>query len=193
MNLVKIPNILLPKNNIDYSKWSCIACDQFSSQPKYWAVLTELVGDSPSALNLILPEAYLNNNAKQKVAQINKNMQLYLDNGLFEEVNAVILVKRTLNNGKIRLGLMVEIDLERYEYSDKNTALIKATEKTVTERLPARIDIRKNACLEMPHIMMLFDDKDSKIIEELYKNRDDMQILYDFDLNMNGGHLTGYK
>ena len=193
MNLVKIPKILLPKKNIDYSKWSCIACDQFSSQPKYWAVLADIVGDSPSALNLILPEAHLNCDTTKKVTQINKNMQTYLDNNLFEEIQAVILVERTLNNGKVRLGLMIEIDLEQYDYSDKNNAYIKATEKTVTERLPARIDIRKNACLEMPHIMMLLDDKNGEIIENLYNSRQDMQTLYDFDLNMNGGHLKGYK
>ena len=110
MNLVKIPKILLPKKNIDYSKWSCIACDQFSSQPKYWAVLADLVGDSPSALNLILPEAQLNCDTSKKVIQINKNMQTYVDDGLFEEIQTIILVERTLNNGKVRLGLMIEID-----------------------------------------------------------------------------------
>lgn len=193
MNIVKIPNILLPKNNIDLEKWSCIACDQFSSEPEYWAELAKKVGDSPSTLNLILPEVYLTENVDDKVNQINCNMQKYIDSDIFEETHSIILVKRTLKDGKVRLGLVVEIDLEQYEYTDKNNAYIKATEKTVTSRLPARIEIRKNALLELPHIMMLIDDKEGSIIEDLYEKRENMQIAYDFDLNMNGGHITGYK
>lgn len=193
MNLVKVPNILLPNKNIDYSKWSCIACDQFSSEPNYWAELAEKVGDSPSALNLILPEVYLDNNTDNAIKKINQNMINYLNSGMFYDLNSVILVERTLNNGKIRLGLMVEIDLEQYEYTDKNNAYIKATEKTVTSRLPARIEIRKHAELEMPHIMMLIDDKNGDIIEKLYQDKHNMQMLYDFELNMNGGHIKGYK
>lgn len=192
MNLVKIPNILLPKKNIDYSKWSCVACDQFSSEQEYWAELAEEVGDSPSAFNLILPEVYLSE-TEERVKSINQTMYDYCAKDLFNQLNSIILVKRILNNGKIRLGLMVEIDLEQYDYSEKNNAYIKATEKTVTSRLPARIEIRKNALLELPHVMMLIDDKDGNIIEKLYQNSDFMDIVYDFDLNMNGGHLTGYK
>ena len=193
MNLVKIPDILIPNKKIDYSKWSCIACDQFSSQPKYWAALTEIVGDSPSVLNLILPEAYLNLNQDEKIENINKTMSQYVNDNIFENVNSFVFVKRTLNNGKVRLGLMIEVDLEQYEYTDCNNAYIKATEKTVTERLPARINIRKNACLELPHIMMLLDDKSGDIIESIYKDIDKMDVLYDFELNMNGGHIKGYK
>ncbi len=193
MNLVRVPNILLPNKNIDYSKWSCIACDQFSSEPMYWAELAEKVGDSPSALNLILPEVYLDKNTDDAIKKINQNMLNYLNSDMFYELNSIILVERTLNNGKVRLGLMVEIDLEQYEYTDKNNSYIKATEKTVTSRLPARIEIRKHAELEMPHIMMLIDDKKSEIIEKLYADKQDMQVVYDFDLNMNGGHIRGFK
>ena len=150
MNLVRVPNILLPNKNIDYSKWSCIACDQFSSEPMYWAELAEKVGDSPSALNLILPEVYLDKNTDDAIKKINQNMLNYLNSDMFYELNSIILVERTLNNGKVRLGLMVEIDLEQYDYTDKNNSYIKATEKTVTSRLPARIEIRKHAELEMP-------------------------------------------
>lgn len=193
MNLVKIPNILLPKKDVNFEKWSCIACDQFSSEPEYWAELAEFVGDSPSTLNLILPEVYLGKGQQERIEKINANMQNMVANNLFEEHNAFVLVKRTLNNGKQRLGLMIEIDLDAYEYTDKNNAFIKATEKTVTSRLPARIEIRKNASLELPHIMMLIDDEQGEIIEQLANDSDKMQVLYDFDLNMNGGHITGYK
>lgn len=193
MNLVRVPKVLLPKKDIDYSKWSCIACDQFSSEPEYWAELADKVSGSPTALNLILPEVYLNGDTNSSIAKINNTMAEYLNNGLFEELDTVILVKRTLNNKKVRLGLMIEIDLECYDYSDKNNAYIKATEKTVTSRLPARIEIRKNASIELPHVMMLVDDKQGDFIQSLYKKCDKMDVLYDFDVNMNGGHLTGYR
>lgn len=193
MNIVKIPKILIPNKNINYSKWSCIACDQFSSEPEYWAELADFVGDSPSALNLILPEVYLGEGQQQRIDKINLNMQKVLNSDILQEHNCFVLVKRVLNNGKTRLGLMVEIDLEAYEYTDQNNAYIKATEKTVTSRLPSRIQIRKNASLEIPHIMMLIDDENGNIIEKLAENTNDMQMLYDFDLNMNGGHITGYK
>ncbi len=193
MNLVRVPKVLLPIGEIDYNKWACIACDQFSSEPEYWAELADKVGDSPSVLNLILPEVYLNNDTDSAIKKINDSMQNYIDSRIFKELQSVILVERTLNNGKVRLGLMVEIDLESYEYSDKNYAYIKATEKTVTSRLPARIEIRKNAPIELPHIMMLVDDKNGEFIQNLYEQRDDLEVVYDFELNMNGGHLKGYK
>ena len=193
MNLVRVPKVLLPIGEIDYNKWACIACDQFSSEPEYWAELADKVGDSPSVLNLILPEVYLNNDTDSAIKKINDSMQNYIDSRIFKELQSVILVERTLNNGKVRLGLMVEIDLESYEYSDKNYAYIKATEKTITSRLPARIEIRKNAPIELPHIMMLVDDKNGEFIQNLYEQRDDLEVVYDFELNMNGGHLKGYK
>lgn len=193
MNLVRVPKVLLPIGEIDYNKWACIACDQFSSEPEYWAELADKVGDSPSVLNLILPEVYLNNDTNSAIKKINNTMQKYIDSKIFKELQSVILVERTLNNGKVRFGLIVEIDLESYEYSDKNNAYIKATEKTVTSRLPARIEIRKNAPIEFPHIMMLIDDKNGEFIQKLYEQRDKFEIVYDFDLNMNGGHLKGFK
>lgn len=119
MNLVRVPKVLLPIGEIDYNKWACIACDQFSSEPEYWAELADKVGDSPSVLNLILPEVYLNNDTNSAIKKINNTMQKYIDSKIFKELQSVILVERTLNNGKVRFGLIVEIDLESYEYSDK--------------------------------------------------------------------------
>lgn len=130
MQLVKIPKILIPKDKELYEKWACIACDQFTAQPEYWEQLAEYVGNAPSTLNLILPEAYIQIDNSEKVAKINKNMKDYYDSNFFEEVNSFILVKRILPNGKVRLGLMAEIDLEEYSYTDKNNCYIKATEKT---------------------------------------------------------------
>ena len=153
MTTVKIPKILLPKKDIDKSKWSVIACDQFTSQADYWEAVEEYVGASQSTLRLIYPEVYLERDDKQaRIEAINANMSKYLKKGLFDEFEGFILVDRTMNDGRHRLGLMISVDLEDYEYTEKNDALIKATEKTVVDRLPPRIEIRKGACLELPHI-----------------------------------------
>lgn len=194
MKTVKVPKILLPKDSIDKSKWSVIACDQFTSQKDYWQELEEYVGDSPSTLSLIYPEVYLEEKDKaMRMQKINANMHTYLEGDTFKEYEGFILVDRVMNDGRHRLGLVIAIDLEDYEYTMENTAIIKATEKTVVERLPARIEVRKGACIELPHIMMLMDDRDDMIIDELYSKRDKLEVAYDFDLNMNGGHITGYK
>lgn len=190
---VKIPKILLPSKDIDPTKWAVIACDQFTSQPDYWERLDDLVGDAKSTLKLIYPEAYLERDDKEERTQaINDTMQEYLAQGVFSEVEDFVLVDRQIADGRHRIGLMISVDLDDYEYTPFNTALIKATEKTVVERLPARIAVRKGASIELPHIMLLMDD-DKDILGELYANRDSMDKLYDFTLNMGGGRLVGYR
>ena len=191
---ITIPKILLPKANVDKSKWSVIACDQFTSQPSYWEQVDKLVAQAPSTLRIIFPEVYLEGENKQeRIKAINDNMHKYLHSDIFEEFEGFILVERTTPDNQKRLGLVIAIDLEDYEYTEQNNALIKATEKTVVERLPARIEVRKGACLESPHIMMLMDDKKDKIIEALYAHRDELELAYDFTLNMGGGSIKGYK
>lgn len=190
--IIKIPKILLPQSDIDMQKWACVACDQFTSEPKYWEELNQFVKDEPSTLNMVFPEVYLGKDDDKRIESINATMKEYLNSGIYREYEGLILVKRILPNGKIRLGLMLAVDLEQYEYTEKNTALIKATEKTVIERLPARIKIRRNAPLELPHVMLLMDDPDSEILEPLYKESDSYDILYDFKLNMGGGKITGF-
>ena len=190
---VKIPKILLPSKDIDPTKWAVIACDQFTSQPDYWERLDDLVGDAKSTLKLIYPEAYLERDDKEERTQaINDTMQEYLAQGVFSEVEDFVLVDRQIADGRHRIGLMISVDLDDYEYTPFNTALIKATEKTVVERLPARIAVRKGASIELPHIMLLMDD-DKDILGQLYANRDSMDKLYDFTLNMGGGRLVGYR
>lgn len=190
---VKIPKILLPSKDIDPTKWAVIACDQFTSQPDYWERLDDLVGDAKSTLRLIYPEAYLERDDKEARTQaINDTMQEYLAQGVFSEVEDFVLVDRQIADGRHRIGLMISVDLDDYEYTPFNTALIKATEKTVVERLPARIAVRKGASIELPHIMLLMDD-DKDILGQLYANRDNMDKLYDFTLNMGGGRLVGYR
>ncbi|MDE6372368.1 MAG: DUF1015 domain-containing protein [Clostridia bacterium] len=191
---VKIPKILLPNATVDKSKWSVIACDQFTSQANYWEQLDKFVGDAPSTLRLIFPEVYLEGADKQeRIKAINANMKKYLQDNVFDEFEGFGLVERITSDGQKRLGLVIAVDLEDYEYTPQNDALIKATEKTVVERLPARIEVRKGACLESPHIMMLMDDRKDRIIENLYARKEQLELAYDFALNMGGGSIKGYK
>ena len=194
MNVIKAPRILLPNHSVNLNKWSVIACDQFTSEPEYWQQLSDHVLDSPSTLHLIFPEVYLGRDEDNTILKINQNIEKYLTNNLFvDEGECFVLINRKTQYQEQRLGLVISIDLDAYEYSEKTSALIRATEKTVVSRIPPRVKIRKDAKIELPHIQLLMDDRDLKIIEKLYENRNDLPKLYDFELNMNGGHVTGYK
>ena len=151
-------DILLPKNasKEDMQKWAVIACDQYTSDEEYWEDVKEIVGDAPSTLNIMLPEIYLEKDNTEKIKKINATMQEYLDNDMFEEYkDAMIYVERQVGD-KVRKGLVGMVDLEQYDYTPGSKTLIRATEATIIDRLPPRIKIRKNAPLEMPHILMLF-------------------------------------
>ncbi len=184
--------ILLPKNQ-DMTYWSCIACDQFTSEQEYWDKLEKLVEGKKSTLNLILPEIYLNDNLDERIKKVNANIQDYLDSGVFEKLNkGFVLTVRSTPFVKRRIGIMGMVDLDAYMYSQKSTALIRSTEGVIEERIPPRLKIRRNAPVEFPHIMILFDDEKMEIAENLYENRNSLKKLYDFDLNMGGGHIEGY-
>ena len=187
-------NILLPKKN--FEAWSVIACDQFTSNEEYWQSVKEAAGENPTTLNLIYPEVYLGRtDAKEMTANINNAMQKYLSDGVFQEYpNALIYVERTQRDGLVRCGIVGAVDLDAYDYNEGSTSRVRATEKTVLERIPPRVEIRKNASLELPHILMLMDDTARTIIEPLalLSKSGKMQKLYDFDLMLGGGHLCGY-
>lgn len=193
MNTYFLPaNILLPKS--DFQKWTVVACDQYTSEPNYWKEVEQFVGDTPSALNLILPEVYLTDDNKTRIDNINKTMANYLENGVFEEIeNSFVYVERVVTGGKIRKGIVGLIDLEDYSYKSGSKALIRATEATVIERIPPRVAIRKDALLEMPHIMLLIDDPKRTVIEPLSEKTQEFTKLYDFDLMQNSGHLKGFS
>lgn len=191
MSVIKKSTILLPKN-IDFTKWAVIACDQFTSQKDYWKKLENLVGDAPSTLKITYPEIYLNDNMDGRIANINKNMDEYLSSNIFEEIDGFVLVEREVVGGKKRLSLVLSVDLETYDYRRVRTE-IRATEDTIIERLPVRLKIRENAKIELPHIILLIDDAKKDIIEPIYKNKDKLRKLYDFELNMDGGHIAGYE
>ena len=156
--------------------------------------MAQTVGDAPSTLKLILPESQLEDgHFEEHIADINRTMDEYLDQGLFRTLpNALIYVERWLDNKKLRRGLMGVVDLECYDYNAGSSSLIRATEGTVITRLPPRVAVRRNASLELPHIMVLVDDPDKQLIEHLTYETDRMEEVYDFDLMERGGHITGY-
>ena len=122
----------------------------------------------------------------------NEEMKKYLDSGIFKEYkDCMIYVERTLSDGRVRKGLVGKLDLEDYDFSKGSGSLVRATEGTVLERIPPRVKIRENAPLELPHIMILIDDSDKKVIEPIAEIKDSLEKVYDFDLMMNGGHITG--
>lgn len=182
-------DILLPKGG--FERWACVACDQFTSQPEYWARADELVGDAPSALRLILPEVYLSADDSASIANINAAMRRYLDEGVFTEYkNAMILVERTKTDGAVRRGIVGSFALEAYSYILGEKSLVRPTEGTVLERIPPRVAIRRHAPLELPHIMVFLDDGKRQIIEGVDTSR--LEKLYDFDLMLGGGHICGW-
>ena len=187
-------DILLPKD-CEYSKWSVVACDQYTSQPEYWQRVEEYVGRSPSTLRLILPESCLEGpNVETDIMEINNTMSRYLREGRFvEHPGALFYVERTLDNGRVRRGLMGMVDLEQYDYEPGSSAPIRATEGTVLSRIPPRVAVRKNAPVELPHVMLLVDDPDQTVIEPLADQTGWMEQVYDFDLMVRGGHIAGWK
>ncbi len=186
MSTVKIPAVLLPKN-ADMTVWAVNACDQFTSDYKYWSDLKAFVGEKPSALNLIYPEIYLKDDTQNRIDTINVNMKKYIDGGVFYEVNGkFILVERTTQSGT-RTGIVLAIDLEDYSFEKGSQALIRSTEATILERIPPRVEIRKNAVIELPHIMLLYDDAENTVLKAAKRGN----VLYDFELNMGGGKVKG--
>lgn len=187
-------DILLPKN-CDMQKWPVVACDQYTSEPEYWHKVEEIVGTAPSTLRLTLPEIYLKSgDLDDRIGAINSRMLAYLDGGLFETVaESFIYTERTLQNGKIRRGLVGAVDLEAYDFSKDSGSLIRATEGTVLDRIPPRAKVRAGAALELPHVMILIDDQNGSVIEPLTALKDELPKLYDTDLMQGGGHITGYR
>lgn len=187
-------NILLPKS-ADMTRWAVVACDQFTSQPEYWQAVEETVGEAPSALRLILPEAKLNDpQVEAHIAAINAAMEQYLHEELFRELpDALLYIERTQSDGNVRHGLIGMIDLEQYDYTPGSGALVRATEGTVLSRIPPRVKVREHADLELPHVMLLIDDPERTVIEPLTAESSQMEKVYDFDLQQGGGHLIGWK
>ena len=188
-------NILLPQD-CGLTKWAVVACDQYTSQPEYWQRVDNYVGDAPSTLRLILPESKLeSDNVDQEIQKINQTMEEDLaEERLRELEDVMILLERKLSSGKTRLGLIGKLDLEQYSYEKGSGTPIRATEGTVLSRIPPRMAVRRNAPIELPHIMVLVDDPDKKIIEPLLKkeSKKQMQMIYSATLMEKGGRVSGW-
>ena len=187
-------DILLPQVS-EMEKWPVVACDQFTSQPEYWENAEKIVGDAPSALRLVLPEAYLNSaEVNRRIAGINASMEGYLADGVFKTLpDSLIYLERTQSDDRVRHGLIGCIDLEQYDFTPGSGALIRATEGTVLERIPPRVRVREHAPLELPHVMLLIDDPNGTVIEPLAGETGRMETLYDTELMLGGGHVKGWR
>ncbi len=186
-------NILLPDfNKVDGTKWATIACDQFTSEPEYWNAAEALVGNAPSALRVILPELYLNDKREERVEAINAKMKEYERDVLTEHKDSMIYLERIDAQGNLRRGIVACIDLEDYDYTEGKKPLIRATEGTVLDRIPPRAEVRKNASIELPHVMLLIDDAKKEIIEKCAEIKDTFTPAYDFPLMLGGGGVRAY-
>ena len=185
MSTIIIPQIYLPAVD-DLGAWATIACDQYTSDGAYWQKLESFVGDKPSTLNLIFPEIYLGDNDSQRIARINENMRTYLASSVFRPYTGLVLVERTTRSGT-RTGILLAVDLEEYSFRPASKAPVRSTEATILERIPPRVAIRKDAPIELPHIMLLYDDAYGEVLAAAERG----EKLYDFELNMGGGHVKG--
>ncbi len=189
---VLVPRICLPREDIDFSKWAVVACDQFSSQPEYWEAAESIVKDAPSTLNLILPEAYLGKpGEEERIAKARRTMETYLADGVLEDRGEGFVLVTRQAEGKTRLGLVMALDLEKYDYNKGAQTLIRASEGTVVSRIPPRLRIRQGAKLESPHILVLIDDPARTVIEPIAAKKASLPLLYDTDLMLDGGHVEG--
>ncbi|MDR3185312.1 MAG: DUF1015 domain-containing protein [Christensenellaceae bacterium] len=190
MSIIAKPAVLIP-NNIDMSKWAVVACDQFCAETRYWDALNSYIGDAPSTLNIIFPELYIGKYKESDVQQsITNASENYILKGFLKQYNDIILVERQTSSG-VRIGLVLSIDLDEYNWGNIRSP-IRATEDTIPERLPLRVSIRRSSRLETPHTLLLYDDIKKEIVEPLYARRSELKKVYDFELSMHGGHITGY-
>lgn len=191
---VKIPEILLPKN-LDVSTWSVVACDQYTQDREYWKNVEKTAAGKPSTLNIILPEVYLNDADKSiRIEKIRETMKNYIESGIFADAQEeFIYVERKTAYGRVRHGLVCTIDLETYEWKPFSKALIRATEATIVERIPPRMEIRKGAPLETPHIMLLVNDPNHSLVEETGEKVKSQAPVYSGNLMQNSGSISGWK
>ena len=190
---VCIPEILLPAAGIDMERWACVACDQYTSQPNYWERVEQYVGQAPSTLRLMLPEIYLGCPGEaERIEAIRQTMREYLENGVLQSRGEGMVYLERTAAGRMRRGVMLALDLERYDYRKGSQTLIRATEGTIPERIPPRLRVRRGAALELPHILVLIDDPAGTVIEPLAAQNEAMEPLYDTDLMEQGGHIRGW-
>ncbi len=190
---MRVPQVYLPRQGVDYGKWAVIACDQYTSEPEYWDSVESIVGGAPSTLRLTLPERYLDEpDVEARVETIVSTMDRYLSDAVVAPADeGFVLVRRTTGDDRVRTGLVAAIDLDAYDYSPTSRALIRATEGTIADRIPPRTRVRRRAALELPHVLVLYDDPDHSVLAEVSRESGQQRPLYDFSLMKSGGRITG--
>lgn len=190
---VYVPEILLPREGTDMGKWAVIACDQHTSDRAYWDELENYVKDAPSTLRLTLPEIYLSGDCSARIRAIANTMKRYRKEGVFRKLErGFVLAERKTPYSPVRFGIVLAVDLDAYSYDVNAKAAIKATEATIVERIPPRLKIREGADVEFPHVMLLYNDREDSVLKDLKGALSSLEKLYDFELNMGGGHIRGY-
>lgn len=188
---MRVPRVLLPQSSVDAHRWAVIACDQFTSQPDYWAEVERIVGEAPSTLRMVFPELHLGApDVAERVLACQTTMREYVSSGLLQPHEAIVYVERGVSGG-LQRGLVVELDLEAYDFSSTATSPVRSTEGTVLDRLPPRMAVRREAALELPHILVLYDDPTGSVLAPVDAARDGLEVAYDVELMLDSGHLTG--
>lgn len=192
---IHLPEVLLPKAGTDLAKWAVVACDQYTSDHAYWNQVDAIVGSAPSTVRITLPEIYLEQpGVEGRIEKIHAAMADYQARGILEnQGECIVYVKRTTEHSGVREGIVVAMDLERYDYSRDSKSLIRATEGTIVDRIPPRLAVRRAAPLELPHIMILIQDESRTVIEGLAAKVSGFDKVYDIQAMQNGGHLEGWK
>lgn len=191
MERIFIPGDILLPQNVDMTLWSVIACDQFTSQPEYWDGVDKRVGESPSTLRLMLPEAYLETRGSEaETRKINAAMEKYLSESVFETLrDSYIYLERDMTVGGKRRGILGILDLEAYDYRSDAKTPVRCTEGTVESRLPPRVMVRQGAAIEMPHAVVFVDDPEWT----MHRGMESCELLYDFELMDGGGRIVGRR
>lgn len=185
--------ILLPGEQVSVEQWACLACDQYTSQPDYWQEAAALAAGGPSALDIVLPEVYLDKvDTAARIEIIHKTMAEYRRTVLTRRVEGYLYLERTLQNGAVRQGLLGLIDLEQYDWRPGAAGAVRPTEGTVPSRIAPRLAVRQGACLESPHVMMLADDDGCTLVEPVAAQKSRLRPLYAGPLAMNGGSVAGW-
>ncbi len=184
--------ILLPDfDHVDPTRWAVVACDQYTSEPAYWEAVEKTVGNAPSTLRLILPEVYLGE-TEERVPRIHRAMEEALRSTLIAHPDSMLFLYRRQSDGRYRSGIIGAVDLECYDFGAGSESLIRATEGTVLERIPPRVAVRRDAPLELPHVMLLIDDPECTVIEPTLITCRERWPIYNFDLMQGGGHACAY-
>lgn len=191
---LSVPDVLLPRDKTDLSRWAVIACDQFTQDREYWDKVASYAGDKPSTLNIILPEVYLEDEGRtERLSDIKKNMHGYIGSVFAPPARGFVYIERKTAYGRVRKGLVAAIDLDSYDWKPDSKALIRATEATIVDRIPPRMEIRRGAPIESPHIMLLVNDPGKKLVEGLGNRVRKAAPLYETPLMQNSGAITGWQ